>query len=261
MSIFVAVLLGIVQGITEFIPVSSSGHLVLVGSLVDLGNHFVFDVLLNIGTLAALCWYTRHQILTLVRSIFGGSLGLLYKLILATIPGVTVGFLFDDFFENLNTNTWIVVIMLLGIGIVMLFVSQVRNPRKSLEEISYTSAALIGVAQVLALVPGTSRSGVTILAALLIGFSRQLAAEWSFMMAIPIVLGASLKTLFSQEGIEFVGDNFGAVIAGNIASFVVGLLAIDFLFKILKSQNLRMFGIYRIGLAGVLGVLLLAGII
>ncbi|MCA9348593.1 undecaprenyl-diphosphate phosphatase [Candidatus Saccharibacteria bacterium] len=259
MSIYVAIILGIVQGITEFIPISSSGHLAIIGSFFDLGNHFTFDVLLNLGTLTALVWYTRLQLLSLVRDFLRGKYSIVIKLIIATIPAVLAGFLFSDFFENLNTNIWIVVTMLLVIGILMITVKQKTSALKSLNDISLKTALIIGLAQTLALIPGTSRSGVTILAGLFIGLGSGLAAEWSFLMAVPIVAGASLKTLASIDGVQFVADNFWQVLVGNVASFVVGLLAIDYMMKLLKHQNLRTFGLYRLCLGAILVCLLIFG--
>ncbi len=261
MGIIESIILGVVQGITEFIPVSSSGHLSIAGALLDLEDAFEFDVLLNIGTLAALVYHTRTQLLQLVRQFLGGQRQTGYKLIAATLPAAVAGLVFSDRIESVNDNTQLVLVMLALVGAAMVLVKPKKSPLKDMEDINWRIVGFIGFAQVLALVPGTSRSGITILAGLYIGLSRGLSAQWSFLMAIPIIAGATAKILLSPDGLELVSGNMAEVIVGNIASFVVGLLAIGFLLRILGSNTLKPFGYYRIGLTAVLAVLLAVDVI
>lgn len=252
MSILVGILLGIIQGITEFLPVSSTGHLVIVGEVIDLGNTFVFDVLLNIGTLAALIWYSKRRIMSISRQLLKGDYKLAAKVVAATVPAALAGVVFSSQIESYNENLGIAIVMLALIGLIMIFAKEKKPAKTKLADISWRVAVLIGFAQALALIPGTSRSGITILAALYLGLNKKLAAEWSFLLAIPIIFGATMKVLVSQEGITFISNNFIPVFLGNVASFIVGMLSIGVLLKVISSKNLRPFGYYRVGLAAIL---------
>ena len=256
MSILIAVLLGAVQGITEFLPVSSSGHLVLIGGLIELDNHFTFDVLLNVGTLAALIWCFRSRLVELFKLLRRKRCSILLKLVVATLPAVVVGAIFGSWLADLNTNLSVVMVMLATVGIAMLLIDEKQAAKEKLEDISWTMALAVGLAQAIAFLPGTSRAGITILAALMLGMRRTLAAEWSFLLAIPIITAAIARVLFSAESLEFVTNNFGAVVVGNIVSFTVGFLAIDYLLRLLRRQSLRPFGIYRLVLVAVLLIFL-----
>lgn len=265
MSILDAIILGIVQGATEFAPVSSSGHLVIVSQMLNAGNVFLFDVLLNIGTLFALIIFYRERIWSIIQRLFkpGGWL-LCIKLIVATIPAVFVAFVFDDQIEQLNQMIWVVIVMLVIIGILMIVAGKANNEADNREiekSVGWRSVVKIGFAQALALIPGTSRSGITILAGLRSNLSASRAAEFSFILAIPVLSGGILKTLISSDGREFLNDNLTAVIIGNIASFVVGYLVVSFLIGFISKRGLKDFGWYRIGLAGVLICLPSLGII
>ena len=265
MSYLDAIILGLVQGLTEFIPVSSSGHLVIFNYILGTPDSFAFDVLLNVGTLSALLVYYRKRIAELlVKTFVGKEWLLLSKLLAATIPAFAVGLIFGSQIKALNNMVWVVVFMLVVVGVLMI---KYGNPNKDADDaplessISWPIARNVGLAQAIALIPGTSRSGITILAGLRSNLSAARAAEFSFMLAIPTIAGASIKVMILDGGWSYVVANPGVVLVGNIVSFASGLFAIGFLLKLLSTRGLRDFGWYRIGLAAVLSVLLLTGII
>ncbi len=260
MSILATILLGIVQGLTEFLPISSTGHLILMERLFDIQNSFEFDVLLNIGTLAALVLYYRATIAEIIRRVFRGhDLALLSVIVVATIPAIVIGYLFADQIENKLQSAWVVVVMLILVGIVM--VAYKPSGKKKAEDLPLVGAIKIGFAQCIALIPGTSRSGVTILAGEQQGLGAVEAARFSFLLAIPTISGATLKVALSSDGRAYLADNLHLVIIGNIASFIAGVFAVHFLIKLLGTSGLKPFGWYRIGLGVVLAVLLFAKLI
>jgi undecaprenyl-diphosphatase len=260
-----AIILGLVQGLTEFIPVSSSGHLVIFNYLLGTPDSFAFDVLLNVGTLSALLVYYRVRIKDLItRTVVGKEWALLSKLLAATIPAFAIGLLFGDGIKALNNMVWVVVVMLVIVGVLMIIYGSPNKDAddKPLEEsITWPIARNVGLAQAIALIPGTSRSGITILAGLRSNLSAARAAEFSFMLAIPTIAGATIKVMILDGGWTYVANNFGVVLVGNIVSFASGLFAIGFLLRLLSTRGLKDFGWYRIGLAAVLSVLLVTGII
>lgn len=264
MSLLVALILGLVQGITEFLPVSSSGHVLVFSRVLGSPSSFEFDVLVSFGTLLAVVIYYRKRFAEILLDITRRrDLNLALKLAVATIPAVAVGFVFKDVIELYLHSTAAVIIMLLGIGGLMIWsarwkVNDKLVVNKDLHGISYKQVLLIGVAQCVALVSGSSRSGVTMLAALRQGFNAKVAAEWSFLMSVPIILGASLRVLLSDDGMRFVSEQTGVFIVANAISFVSGMAAIHVLLKILSRKGLYWFGWYRVVLAIVLILLLSA---
>lgn len=265
MSFLDSIILGLIQGLTEFIPVSSSGHLVIISHLLGLGDTFAFDVLLNFGTLLALATYYRKRIWLIIKKAFiYRQLKLIGLLIVAMVPAAVMGLLFDNEISKLNSMVWVVIVMLVIVGIPMI-VSGKENKNANDAElektISWMTSIKIGLMQALALIPGTSRSGITILSGLKCGLSAKRAAEFSFLLAIPIIAVASFKVLFSTEGQNYIRVNLGSVIAGNLISFVAGILAIRFLISLIGKRGLKDFGWYRLGLAIVLIILLVTGII
>ena len=265
MSIIDAIVLGLVQGLTEFIPVSSSGHLVIVSHLLGVGDAFTFDTLLNFGTLLALVIYYRKRIWSLITRVFKGKdWKLLGQLIAATIPALIAGVLFASQIEKLNNMIWVVIFMLVSIGIIMVVAGKANkdaDDREIEQSVSWPIAVKIGLIQAVALIPGSSRSGVTILMGLRNNLSAARAAEFSFLLAIPILAGGSLKMLVSSKGQAFLQDNISVLLIGNLVAFISGMLAISFLLKLLGTRGLKDFGWYRIGLGGVLAILLITGII
>ena len=265
MSYIDAIILGLVQGLTEFIPVSSSGHLVIASQLLHVPNAFTFDTLLNFGTLLALVIFYRKRIWSLaLRVLKGKDWKLVAQLIAATIPAVIVGYTFSSQIEKLNDMIWVVIFMLISVGIVMVIAGKANtdaDDRELEKSVSWPVALKIGFAQVLALIPGTSRSGITILMGLRSNLSAARAAEFSFLLAIPVLAGGSLKTLTSESGKLLIENNTGQFIVGNIAAFISGMLAVSFLLKLLSSRGLKDFGWYRIVSGVLLAILLITGII
>ena len=266
MALAIAIVLGFVQGLTEFLPVSSSGHLVIVGHFFSSEiDRFKFDILLNVGSLAALIWYCRLQLKTLFSNLFNRrQFDVATKLALGTLPAAVFGLLLTDQIAQLGDQVLVVVSMLTLVGGLMVVTAPGRPtqpPPGQLPTISYPQAALIGVAQALALIPGTSRAAITILVGLWLGLSLTSAVHWSFLLAIFIITGALVRVVFSWEGLEFIVGNWSAVLVGNIISFIAALIAIKYLLDILNRSGLRPFGWYRLGLGVVLIGLLVFGLI
>lgn len=267
MGLLIIIVLGIIQGVTEFLPVSSSGHVVIFSKILGNPSSFEFDVLVSFGTLLAVLIYYRRRFKEILSDIFDRrDFGLSLKLLLSTIPAVVVGFLFQDLIEQYLHSSLTVIIMLLSIGVLMIISNRWKsNPQlaanKNIHHITYRQALLIGLAQTVSLVSGSSRSGVTMLAALRLGFSTRLAAEWSFLMSVPVISGAALRVLVSSDGQKFIQTETTAFIVANIISFIAGMAAIHILLKILQQYGLYWFGWYRLVLAGVLIVLLSVKII
>jgi undecaprenyl-diphosphatase len=183
--------------------------------------------------------------------------------VISIIPTVLAGFLLGDFFEGLNDQIWLVVLMLILVGYLMIiYGKQKQKLRINTEsEIKLKDGIVVGLAQVLALIPGVSRSGITILAGLNRRFSVEAAANFSFLMAAPTILGAIAHTLFFKDGITFISQNGSIFLFGNLASLVLGLLAVKTMINFLKKYGLAAFGWYRLGLGVVIGVLLITNVL
>jgi undecaprenyl-diphosphatase len=248
MSIFEALVLGLVQGLTEFIPVSSSGHLLLAQEVFGSEeSSLAFDVVLHVGTLAALLIYFHKDVLNLAKNVFNKSKeGALARLIvLATIPAALIGLLFADFIDENLRSPMVVVFTLSSVGVLMLLVEKYATNKKS-NDISTKQGLSVGAAQALALIPGVSRSGITITIGMLAGMGRVQAARFSFLLAIPIIAGSAFGVLL-KDGDSLSFD--GALIVGMLAAFVSGLIAIKFLLSVIGQFGLKPFAYYRILLA------------
>lgn len=250
MSVWQAIIYGLIQGLTEFIPVSSSGHLELLTEVFGFDGSFEHDVLINIGTLIAAVLYFRKRIVTICGDVFvKKDTKTLRNLIISTIPAVVVGFFFIDFFSSDSTRNLVTVITMLALlGIVMVAIDKFASKPKT-KEVESKHAITIGLSQVLAFIPGTSRSGSTILAGRASGLDYDTAVEYSFLLGIPVILGAILRVAITEEGVNFVSDNTAAFVAGNVAALISGLLAIHLMMRLTKRIGLKYFGIYRIVLA------------
>ena len=268
-----ALIMGIVQGLTEFLPVSSSGHLILVPYLFGWDDAFItslaFSVMLHLGTLIALLVYFRADWLRLVpagfaalrhRSFAGDpDRKLAWLLVAATIPAAVVGFLFSDIFETTIREPALVVVTLV-IGGVILFVADAVGPEtRRVEDVTFPIATGIGAAQALALIPGISRSGISISAGRFAGLDRPSAARFAFLMATPITAGAIVfearKLLTGEAGVEI---EVGALVVGLVASMIAGFAAIHFMLRYLRTRSLRIFVWYRFALAAIVVVVLVA---
>ena len=264
-----AVLFGIVEGITEWLPISSTGHLILLNEFINLNvsEEFksMFDVVIQLGAILAVIVLFFHKLNPFALSKSSAekkqTWDLWFKVIAAIIPSGVVGVLFDDWMDAHLHNGIVVSIALIVYGIAFLLVER-KNTGKHLRmvedvhDITMKTAIMIGIFQCLSLVPGTSRSGSTILGAIMIGVGRGAGAEFSFFMAIPTMLGASaIKGLkFLLSGVSATGTEIGVLVVGCIVSFIVSLLVIKGLMEYVRKHSFSAFGIYRI----VLGVIVLA---
>lgn len=269
MELLKAVLFGIVEGVTEWLPISSTGHLILLNEFITLNvsDEFrsMFDVVIQLGAILAVIVLFFHKLNPFSPRKTEGekkqTWQLWFKVIAAIIPSGIVGVLFDDWMEAHFHNATVVSIALIVYGVAFILVER-RNARrvggKTVEDvyaIDYKTALLIGCFQCLSLIPGTSRSGSTILGAILIGVGRSAGAEFSFFMAIPTMLGASaIKGLkFLLRGVAATGTEIGVLIVGCVVSFVVSLLVIRGLMEYVRRHSFSAFGVYRI----ILGVVVL----
>jgi len=272
-TLFQALVMGIVQGLTEFLPISSSGHLIIVPFLFGWDDAFInslaFSVMLHIGTLMALLVYFRADWVRLVpaglaairdRS-FGGEPDrrLAWLLVAATIPAALTGLLLDDLIETAFREIGLVAVTLVVGGGIMWLADRQGGHGKGVHDVTMPVAIGIGVAQALALVPGVSRSGISISAARFAGLDRASAARFSFLMATPVTAGAALfevrRLVIGEAGVDV---SVGALVVGLIAAFVAGAVAIDGLLRYLRSSSLELFVWYRLVLAGIVVVLWLA---
>ena len=266
-EILKAILFGIVEGVTEWLPISSTGHLILLNEFVNLNMsdafRSMFDVVIQLGAILAVIVLFFHKLNPFAPSKSvkekNQTWSLWFKVIVAIIPSGIVGVLFDDWMDEHLHNAIVVAIMLIVYGIAFILVER-KNARRvptvrDVYAIDYRTAILIGLFQCLSLIPGTSRSGSTILGAILIGVGRAAGAEFSFFMAIPTMLGASaIKGLkFILSGVEATGTEIAVLIVGCIVSFVVSLAVIRGLMEYVRKHSFSAFGVYRI----VLGVLVL----
>jgi undecaprenyl-diphosphatase len=254
------VVLAIVQGLTEFLPISSSGHLVLVPYLVDWTDQgLAFDVAVHFGSLLAVCAFFREDIMGLLRgtvSILGGDLKspqayMALAIGLGTIPAAAAGLLFAGWIEANLRDPAVIVYTLSGYGILMALADRFARREKGMSEIRISDALIIGAAQALSLVPGTSRSGITITAGRLLGFERQDAARFSFLLSAPVIL---LATLYKGAGLV-LGDSpvaWGELALGVAVSAVVAYASIEFFMRFVSRIGLAPFAIYRLLLAAVI---------
>ena len=261
------ILLGIVEGITEWLPISSTGHLILVDEFVKLGASEafkeMFNVVVQLGAIMAVVVLYFNKLNPFSkkksRKQKKQTIDLWVKVVVACIPAGVLGILFDDWMEEHLHNYVVVALMLIIYGVLFIVVenwNKKNTPRVTkLSEVSYQTALAIGAFQVLSLIPGTSRSGATIVGALLIGVARYVAAEFTFFLAIPVMFGASgIKILkFLADGGGFTGMEAAMLIVGCLVAFFVSVFAIKFLMGYIKKNDFKVFGYYRI----VLGILVL----
>ncbi len=263
-----AIFLGIVEGITEWLPISSTGHMILVDEFIKLNvsDAFreMFFVVIQLGAILAVPVLFFHKLNPFSKKKTEeerrGTWSLWGKVIVGVIPAGIVGVLFDDFFNTHFYNYVVVAIALVVYGVAFILIEKKRAGKpfrvERVEDLTYRDALIIGGYQMLSLIPGTSRSGSTILGGMLTGVSRTASAEFSFFMAIPVMLGASLVKIlkFIVGGYTATGAEIGLLIIGIVTAFLVSLAAIRFLMDFVKRHDFKPFGIYRIAL----GILVLA---
>lgn len=260
-----AVIIGIIQGITEWLPISSTGHMILANEVIKLpvSEAFwnMFLVVIQLGSILAVLFLYFHKLNPFSPRKSAkqkrDTLRLWLKVIVGIIPAGVVGVLFDDIVESALSGPIVVAIALIAYGVLFLVLE--RRPRepkvKTLNQLSYKNALQIGCFQVLSLIPGTSRSGSTILGGMICGTSREVAAEFSFFLAIPVMFGASLLrgAKFFLSGTPITGPEIGILITGVIVAFIVSIFAIKFLMGYIRKHDFKVFGYYRI----VLGIIVI----
>ena len=251
MDWLIALFLGAVEGLVEFLPISSSAHLTIVNRWLDLGQGFELFVLLHLGALGALLWHCRRILIEISRQILKGDLRLFLQILVGTLPAGLLGLFAFEFVRNLEGNILLLAIMVGAVGLLMLLPTPVAK-QSEIKNLEWKTALGVGGLQALALIPGVSRSGITILTGLHLGMERQLALLWSFLLAIPLLAGAGIRVMISDQGMNYLTDNLLMVVVGNLTALVVGLLAIKGLLAIVGKYGLKPFGFYRLGLSALL---------
>lgn len=257
MEIVNSVILGIIQGATEFIPVSSSGHLILMRDLLNMEVEYslAFDAVLQLATTFAVLVYFRKDIFNLAKNFFkfisrkfvdAKELILLKAVMLGTIPAVVIGLLLEDSMETIFRSSFLVAMSLIVGGLIMFFAERFA---KQNADLNIKKGIGVGFFQALALIPGFSRSGMTISGGLFLGLKREEATRFAFILAFPVLLGAGMKKLLDLGGSGVLNSVGVELFAGSLASFIVGLLAIHFLVTFLKKNTMNAFVIYRFALA------------
>ena len=274
MSILQAIVLGLTQGVTEFAPVSSSGHLILVPwlfgwSILDDPNlNKTFDVALHVGTLVGALAYFRRDVWRYLvafgqsvraRSITTVDQRLAWALIVGTIPGAVAGALFEDVIQEKLGKPWLIAVMLAAFGVVLYAVDRAASSERTIDDITVRRGGILGLAQALALQPGVSRSGVTMTAGRLMGLDRESAARFSFLLAMPIIAGAGLYKGFDllHTGFQGYGSEF---LWGFVSSALSGFLVIWGLLRYLRTHDFKIFMVYRLAVAALVLGLIATGV-
>ena len=264
LDVLKVIILGIVEGITEWLPVSSTGHLILVGDLLSPGmsDEFMemFNVVIQLGAILAVVVIYFHKLnpfspqKTEKQKMM--TIQLWVKVVIGSIPAAVIGIPFNDFIEEKFNNAYVVAAMLVLYGVLFIVIEnyqQGKEPKvKKLSQLTIPMVLIIGVFQMLAMIPGTSRSGATIVGALLLGVARPVAAEFTFFLAIPAMFGASAVKLL-HFGLNFTAMQVFLLLLGTVVSFAVSIVAIKFLMRYIKKNDFKIFGYYRI----VLGIIVL----
>ena len=269
MEYIYSIILATVQAITEFLPISSSGHLIILHKVIssELLDSLAFDVILHAGTLLAVLIYFKRDVANIVKgfflTIFKGGITyefnrqLPWLLIIGTVPAALVGYFFGGYIEQTFRSVYFVIGMLVIGGILFIIFEKISRKHRNLDSMTFTDALVIGIFQVLAFIPGTSRSGITIAAGLLIGFKRVEAARFSFLLSLPIVLGATIRKI-TQVASSDLSLNFIFVsILGAAGAALIGYVVIKFFLEFLEKHSLTYFAVYRFILAGILALIFL----
>jgi undecaprenyl-diphosphatase len=258
------VIIGIIEGITEWLPISSTGHMILAEEFIRLNQSDdfmeMFNVVIQLGAILAVVVIFFNKLNPLdprkSKREKADTMQLWYKVIIACLPAAVIGLAFDDVLDKYLMNSIVVAAMLILYGVLFIIVelhNKGKQPKvNDLNRLTYKTAFLIGMFQVLSLIPGTSRSGATILGGLILGASRFVATEFTFFLAIPVMFGASLLKIV-KFGLGFSGAELAVLLTGMITAFLVSIVAIKFLLQYIKNNSFTFFGVYRI----VLGALVL----
>ena len=272
MGWFEAIVLGIVQGLTEFLPISSSAHVSIVGQLLFDGRDpgAAFTAVTQLGTETAVLVYFRKDIWRIIKAWFGALAGKVDKgdpdarmgwlVILGSIPIVVLGLLFQDQIDSTFRNLWVTVAMLAGVAIILAIADRHGSDNtRELKQLSWRDGILYGLFQAAALIPGVSRSGATISGGLFLGYTREAATRYAFLLAIPAVFGSGIYKL------KDIGDDataaWGPTIVATVLSFVIGYAVIAWLLRYISTHNFRIFVVYRLAIAAIVAVLILTGVL
>ena len=265
-----AVFMGVVQGLTEFLPVSSSGHLLLSQHFLGMDKErfgLPFDAAIHTGTVLAVVLFFRRDLLSMARAFFSSlprpdfsdaEVRMTYLILVATVPAGLIGFFFEDFFATEVRSPWVVVFNLVFVGVLFLVAESLGRKTEAASKLGPLGAFGVGLAQAAALIPGVSRSGATITCGLFLGLRREEAARFSFLMSVPVTAAAAGLSLAEAAGEGMGGHEAAMFLAGSVSSGVVGYLAIRFLLRFLANHTLSVFAYYRFALAAVVAVVLLS---
>lgn len=260
-------ILGLVQGIAEFLPISSSAHLIIFRDLFGIGSAMgsdialSFDIALHFGTLLAIgIYFFKDFINMIIKGVTKGPKDkegkLFWFVIIATIPAAVAGILFEDVIENMIRSNFIIIgLALMIMGIIIYLFDKYMKQKKHFKTMGYLDALIIGISQVFALIPGFSRSGTTIAAGRARGLNREDAAKFSFYLSAPVVLGAVVLNIFDASVISAIASNISIFVIGILVAFISGLLCIEFLLKYIKNNNFKIFMYYRVAM-GILVIVL-----
>ena len=261
MSFIEVLILGFIQGIAEFLPISSSAHLIIfrdifgIGAGMSANMDLTFDIALHFGTLLAIGVFFFWDFIKMIQKGFTKGVKdedgkILWYLVAATIPAAIVGVLFEEPIEKVIRSNYVVIALALAImGIIIYLADKYSKQTKNIKQMTLKDAIIIGCSQVFALVPGFSRSGTTIAAGRVLGLERESAAKFSFFLSAPVVLGAVTLQLIKDSAWSVIAANISTFILGIVVSFVVGILCIKYLLKYLQKHNFKIFMIYRVVLA------------
>lgn len=277
LNIVYSIIYGVIEGITEWLPISSTGHLILAENFMKFqglseGFFDMFEVVIQLGAILAVVLLYFKEIWPLrtkeskagKKIVWDKKILILWaKILVACVPAAIVGLLFDDILNKYLYNSWVVATMLIVVGIAFIIIENKKKGMKprvtEIDKLTYRDALIIGIFQLIAAIfPGTSRSGATIIGALLIGVSRTVAAEYTFFLAIPVMFGASLLKIL-KFGLAFSGTELMVLLVGMAVAFLISIFVIKFLMSYIKKHDFKVFGWYRIAL-GIL-VLILLGVV
>ncbi|PIR93223.1 undecaprenyl-diphosphatase UppP [Candidatus Falkowbacteria bacterium CG10_big_fil_rev_8_21_14_0_10_43_10] len=265
---FIIAIFSVIQGITEFLPISSSGHLVLLHNIFtsSITNELTFDVVLHLASAFAVILFfwsdlikiAKNWFKSLIRANFEASEAKLgWFIILATIPAALAGYFFEDFIKNYLRSNLVVALMLIVIGVLFLLTEKYSKHKIELADLTWRRSLLIGAAQALALVPGASRSGITIIAGMAADLKRKAAVKFSFLLSIPVILGANIKEILSS-GLTIPNEDIFSFSFGFIIAWVVSYFVIKYFIVFVKKYSLNIFAYYRFALAAIILFLWLA---
>ena len=261
MNFIEILILGFIQGIAEFLPISSSAHLIIFRDIFGIGAgmssnmELTFDIALHFGTLLAIGVFFFWDFIKMIQKGFTKGVRdddgkILWYLVAATIPAAIAGILFEDAIENVIRSNYVVIALALAImGVIIYLADKYSKQTKDIKKMTLKDAIIVGCSQVFALIPGFSRSGTTIAAGRVLGLDRESAAKFSFYLSAPVVLGAVVLQLIKGSALSVIAANLGTFVLGILVSFVIGLLCIKYLLKYLQKHNFKIFMVYRVVLA------------